>query len=147
MLKFSKKTDYAIILLAHLGMVEVPVSASEVASYYQLPPSMIANILKQLSTAGIMRSTRGQNGGYTLQKTPQEITLAEIISIMDGPFHLVECVHLEKGCKCKIATICPTQGPLRALHERIQRLIESVTLAKILEDPKFNSLRKVEKSV
>ena len=48
MLKLSKKTDYAIILLTHLGEEEDPVSAQEVATHYKLPYPMVANILKQL---------------------------------------------------------------------------------------------------
>jgi len=49
MLKLSKKTDYAIILLTHLGEKEVPVSAQEVATHYKLPYPMVANILKGTS--------------------------------------------------------------------------------------------------
>ncbi len=54
MLKLSKKTDYAIILLCHLGDVDAPVSAQEIAGNYQLPQPMVANILKQLGAAGLI---------------------------------------------------------------------------------------------
>ena len=63
MLKLSKKTDYAIILLAHLGEAESPVRAQEIAGLYDLPQPMVANILKQLCVAGLVQSIRGQRGG------------------------------------------------------------------------------------
>ena len=69
MLKLSKKTDYAIILLCHLGDVDAPVSAQEIAGNYQLPQPMVANILKQLGAAGLIQSVRGQHGGYVLALT------------------------------------------------------------------------------
>ena len=54
MLKLSKKTDYAIILLCHLGDVDAPVSAQEIAGNYQLPQPMVANILKQLGALSLI---------------------------------------------------------------------------------------------
>ena len=81
MLKLSKKTDYAIILLCHLGDVEYPVSAQEIAGNYQLPQPMVANILKQLAAAGLIQSVRGQRGGYVLARPAEAITLSDIISV------------------------------------------------------------------
>ena len=66
MLRLSKKADYAIILLSHLGEASGPVSAQEMASNYHLPQPMIANILKQLAASKLVESTRGVQGGYLL---------------------------------------------------------------------------------
>ena len=68
LLKLSKKTDYAIILLTHFGEEEDPVSAQEVAKHYKLPYPMVANILKQLVSSGLIESIRGKHGGYVLAK-------------------------------------------------------------------------------
>ena len=75
MLKLSKKTDYAIILLTHLGEVNTPVSAQKVAEHYQLPYPMVANILKLLVSSGLIKSTRGQRGGYVLARPAENIRL------------------------------------------------------------------------
>ena len=135
MLKFSKKVDYAIILLSHLGQHSEPVSAQEIASHYQLPNSMIANILKELATEGIIESTRGQSGGYCLGRDPDKVSLADIIEIFDGNFALVECAHQDDSC-CKIEHCCPTRSPLLALHKQVQSLMESVNLASIIASQK-----------
>ncbi|HIA56804.1 MAG TPA: Rrf2 family transcriptional regulator [Candidatus Lambdaproteobacteria bacterium] len=128
MLKLSKKTDYAIILLTHLGEAEDPVSAQEVATHYKLPYPMVANILKQLVSSGLIVSTRGQRGGYVLV----EINLSEIIQATDSNFELVECVHDEE--LCKVHQYCPTRRPLIALHYKIQQFVEETALSSIIRD-------------
>ena len=75
MLKLSKKTDYAIILLTHLGELSAPVSAQKIAEHYQLPYPMVANILKLLASSGLINSTRGQRGGYVLARPAENIIL------------------------------------------------------------------------
>ncbi len=132
MLKLSKKTDYAIILLTHLGEEEVPVSAQEVATHYKLPYPMVANILKQLVSSGLIESIRGKHGGYILAMPTDEINLAEIILVTDSPFNLVECAHDEEICK--VQQCCPTRRPLLALHRKIENFVEETTLAAIIRD-------------
>ena len=132
MLKLSKKTDYAIILLTHLGEVNSPVSAHKVSEYYQLPYPMVANILKILVSSGFIKSTRGQRGGYVLARPAENIILSEIIKVTDNPFTLVECAHDED--LCKIQECCPSRPTLIALHNKIQQFIEETTLAAIIKD-------------
>ena len=132
MLKLSKKTDYAIILLAHLGEVDVPVSAQEMATHYKLPYPMVANILKQLVSSGLIESIRGKHGGYILAMPAEEINLVEIIKVTDSPFNLVECAHDEEICK--VHQCCPTRRPLLALHQKIRQFVEETTLASIISD-------------
>jgi Rrf2 family protein len=131
-LKLSKKTDYAIILLTHLGEVNAPVSAYKVSEYYQLPYPMVTNILKLLVSSGLIKSTRGQRGGYVLARPAENIILSEIIEVTENPFTLVECAHDEE--LCKIQKCCPTKRTLVALHNKIQQFIEETTLATIVKD-------------
>ncbi len=137
MLKLSKRTDYAIILLTHLGEADEPVSAQEVAGHYRLPQPMVANILKQLTASKLIESVRGQHGGYALAKPADQISLAEIIRITDNPFNLVECAHDEE--MCKVYHCCPTREPLVALHRSIQRFMEETTIATIMKEAYFNN--------
>ena len=78
MLKLAKKTDYAIIILTHLGEAKAPVSARKVAWNYQLPYPMVANLLKMLVSSGLIKSSRGQHGGYVLAVPADKILLSEI---------------------------------------------------------------------
>lgn len=136
MLKLSKKTDYAIILLTHLNGAKNPVSAHEVSRCYSLPYPMVANILKQLVSSGLIKSIRGQRGGYTLARSAEEIKLSEIIQITDSPFNLVECCNHED--LCKVYQCCPTSAPLIALHEEIKQFFEKTTLSLIVRGVNSN---------
>jgi Rrf2 family protein len=131
-------------LLTHLGEEKFPVSAQEVATHYKLPYPMVANILKQLVSSGLIESTRGKHGGYVLAKPTNEINLAEIIMVTDSPFNLVECVHDEDNCK--VHQYCPTRRPLLALHKKIQQFVEETTLAAIIRDSKPINLTLKESS-
>lgn len=136
MLKLSKKTDYALILLSHLATHQLPISAQELASIYHLPQPMVANILKLLASTKIIESKRGQQGGYCLRRDPQTLSIAEIIGVTDHNFNLVECA--EEDCTCKIMQWCPTQTPLIALHKKIETFMQSLTLSQIVNHPQFN---------
>ncbi len=136
MLKLSKKTDYAIILLTHLGEFNAPVSAQKIAAHYKLPYPMVANILKLLVSSRLIKSIRGQRGGYVLARPAENIILSEIIKVTDNPFTLVECVHDE--ALCKVQECCPTKSTLIALHKKIQRFIEETTLASIVKDAQLD---------
>ena len=127
MLKLAKKTDYAIILLSHLGAATLPVSANAVSKAYSLPYPMVANILKQLVSYGLVLSVRGQHGGYLLAKSPEEIKLSEIIEATDNVFKLVECCN--NDYTCKIHHQCPTRNPLICLHLKIKKFFEETTFS------------------
>ncbi|MBF0286707.1 MAG: Rrf2 family transcriptional regulator [SAR324 cluster bacterium] len=136
MLKLSKKTDYAIILLTHLAVKTIPVSAQEIAFQYHLPQPMVANILKLLASSGIIESKRGQQGGYILVKSPGTVSIAEIIRVTDHTLNLVECVHADDSCK--VNQWCPTKDTLIALNHRVEQFMESLTLEEIISHPRFN---------
>ncbi len=132
MLKLSKKTDYAIILLTHLGEFNDPASAQKIAAHYKLPYPMVANILKMLVSSRLIKSIRGQRDGYVLARPAEKIILSEIIKVTDNPFTLVECVH--DVALCKVEECCPTKNTLITLHKKIQQFIEETTLASIIKD-------------
>ena len=137
MLKLSKKTDYAILLLSHLDSAKLPVSAQEVSSVYSLPYPMIANILKQLVSSGLVSSSRGQRGGYLLARSSEEINISEIIKATDNVFKLVECCN--DNYTCKIHHVCPTKDPLIGLHNKIKKFFDETTLYSIIEETNLNT--------
>ena len=130
MLKLSKKIDYGLVLLSKLCQEASPASARGIASRYNLPQPMVANILKALAGAGVLTSTRGAQGGYELARHPGEVTLAQIVEALEGPFNLVDCVA--DSDNCQIMEICPTYNPLQVVHRRFQAFMEGLTLAEIV---------------
>lgn len=106
MLSFTRKTDYALISLVHIAREKGQCcSAREIASHYGMPMPLLMNILKVLNQHGITRSVRGPRGGYQLAKSPEDITLYEIILAVDGPVALVHCLE-----KKRMRDQCNRQG-------------------------------------
>src|SRR5688500_17264052 len=84
MLCMSKKTEYALIALAHLaGQPGRIASAREIATAQNLPAALLINILKNLQCHGLLRSTRGVKGGYQIDRDPSTMSLYELIAIVD----------------------------------------------------------------
>lgn len=131
MLKFSKKVDYGLILLSKLRSEGEASSAREIAKRYNLPQPMVANILKSLTSAGILISTRGAQGGYELARKAQAITLADVVVALEGPLSLVECSRGEMSCK--FIEQCPTHDPLQAVHKKFEEFMSGLTIDQIIE--------------
>lgn len=94
MLSFTRKTDYALISLAHIARDPGSCcSAREIATHYGMPMPLLMNILKVLNQHGITRSIRGPRGGYQLAKAPRDVTLHDIIVAVDGPVALTHCLE------------------------------------------------------
>ncbi|MFN3240047.1 MAG: RrF2 family transcriptional regulator [Planctomycetota bacterium] len=101
MLRISKKADYAVFLLGAIarqgaypgGSAEdTVVSAHEIARQAGLNKSVVANLLKEFARHDLLDSVRGLRGGYRLAHAPSEITLGQILEVVEGKFVLVDCV-------------------------------------------------------
>lgn len=139
MLKLSRRQDYAIQAVSRLGTIsqEGSVSARILAESTGIPAAILANILKDLCRAGFVRSERGVRGGYSLAVDLGDLTVGRLLRSLAGPTRLVECVVLpedpaESACACGLAPECPTKGPLRRLHERIQAVLDEVSFAQLI---------------
>lgn len=130
MLKFSKKVDYGLILLSKLRNEPCSASAREIAARYRLPLPMVANILKQLTSAGILVSTRGAQGGYELARDPAQISLADVVRALDGPFSLVDCTS--EHLSCRFSAFCPTHDPIQKVHRRFQEFMAAYKIEEII---------------
>jgi FeS assembly SUF system regulator len=136
-IRISKKADYAIVLLTFLARhavradpAEVPTSAQELANAIPIGKPTIANLLKVLTRAGILESSRGVHGGYRLAKPARDITLAAILEAVDGPLALVECAsvaHL-RDSPCDLTSCCTTHHAMQLLQSKIATLLDRTTL-------------------
>jgi Rrf2 family protein len=90
-MRISAKVDYAVRAAAELvdAPGEQPLTARQIASSQGIPVSFLPSILRELTTAGIVRSSRGFEGGYRLDKPADQITIADIIRAVDGPLATV----------------------------------------------------------
>ena len=106
-MQITRQADYAVravLYLAQLGQ-DRRASTSQIAQEQQIPPSFLAKIVSQLSVAGLLQTSRGARGGVSLARTPDQISLLEVVEAIDGPILLNECVG-ENGA-CTFGDNCP----------------------------------------
>jgi Rrf2 family protein len=120
-MQITRQADYAVramVYLAQLG-TERRAATSQIAQEKRIPPSFLAKIVSQLSVAGLLQTSRGAHGGVSLARSPEEITLLDVVEAIDGPILLNECVGEYGTCvfgdSCEIRPIwCETQKELVA---------------------------------
>lgn len=128
-MRISAKVDYAVRAMAELAAAppEQPVKADEIATAQDIPLKFLLGILNDLKRGYLVRSQRGADGGYTLQRPPDEITLADIIRVIDGPLANVHDLSLSE---------LSYAGPAKRLREvwmavraSLRSVLETTTLA------------------
>ncbi|HEX5758899.1 MAG TPA: SUF system Fe-S cluster assembly regulator [Thermoanaerobaculia bacterium] len=130
MIRITRQTDYGIVLLTHLAAhADRPYNAPELASEAHLPVPMVAKILKLLAREGLLDSHRGVKGGYSLARLPEDISMAEIITALEGPIALTECVG-ESGL-CAHEPVCPSRSNWHVISHAVRRALEGITLAEM----------------
>jgi Rrf2 family protein len=134
MLRLSKKADYALIAMKHLAKKAgvQSTSAREIAEQYDIPIELLAKVLQRLVRTGLLASTQGTRGGYTLNRPSKLISIADVIQAIDGPFTVTAC-STEKH-DCEQYSKCSVRDPLWQIRERIVAALGTVTLSEMASD-------------
>jgi Rrf2 family transcriptional regulator, cysteine metabolism repressor len=136
MILLSRKTDYALLILAYLHTHAEGGSAREISERYELSRGFVANILKELCQKGYVQSHRGVKGGYGLTKTLDQIPVSELFQSMEDGFQLAACTGAfeTQGEKvCSVSHHCPVKGPMAELHHRLVEMLRSVSVADLVK--------------
>lgn len=131
MLKISRLTDYGLLAAVYLARKPGEVtSAREIAEFYSLPQPMISKVLKVLHEGRLLESKRGVGGGYSFEQNAEEITLRDLLAILEGPWDLVECNTFddEGHAVCGIRTNCPSKTFMSGINRAIKNAFEGITL-------------------
>jgi Rrf2 family protein len=137
MLKLTKRTEYGLIALTHLAQMpgEV-VPAREIGDSFPIPRRLLAEVLKDLCRVNLIDSTRGAHGGYALSRSAKEISLAEIVSALEGAPTVSGCGDgdlLAGETPCEVRPICPIRSPLERIRERIWQIMLTTSLATLAQ--------------
>ena len=131
MLRVSKLTDYATVVMTVLADAADVLSAQDVAARARLELPTVSKLLKQLAHAGLVDSFRGVNGGYRLAHAPAQITIAQILTAMEGPIGMTECsAHVGL---CDHESHCGVRVNWQRINQAIAHALASVTLADMLK--------------
>ena len=133
MLRLSKKADYALIAMKHLALQGgSSTSAREIAEEYDIPIELMAKVLQRLVRMGLLISTQGTRGGYTLRRSSTSITVAHVIEAIDGPFTVTACST--ENNDCDQYSKCSVRDALWQIRERIVAALGGVTVAELAAD-------------
>lgn len=135
MIKLSRMADYGVILMVQVARAGVRrTTAAELAEAAGLPLPTVSKLTKQLAAANLLESHRGAAGGYVLSRHPEDISVAEIISALEGPIALTECMTAD-GLMCEIEALCPTRTNWRKINDALVGAMKSVSLAEMARPP------------
>lgn len=129
MIRMTRQSDYAIVLLSAFAHDEPGAShaARDIAERTHLPVPMVAKILKTLTREGLLLSQRGVHGGYRLAVPPSEISVADIITALEGPIGITECTT-EEPSLCGIAAHCAVKSNWSTINQVVRDALSGITL-------------------
>jgi FeS assembly SUF system regulator len=130
-LRISKLTDYATVILAFLAsQPERLHAAAEVAEQTRLSLPTVSKLLKTLQRAGLVTSARGSHGGYQLTRPASAISAAAILDALEGgPVAITECSG--KDSHCGIEHVCRVGRAWQRVNFAIRRTLSEITLAQL----------------
>ncbi|OGT38040.1 MAG: SUF system Fe-S cluster assembly regulator [Gammaproteobacteria bacterium RIFCSPHIGHO2_12_FULL_37_14] len=127
MLRISKLTDYATLIMSHLAAdPERLESAAVIADALHLGLPTVSKLLKLLADAGLVTSARGSDGGYRLARSPAQITLSDVIAAIDGDLALTICCEGDKLCSLNMT--CTIQDNWKVINHMVQDLLAQFTV-------------------
>ena len=131
----SKKSKYGLKAMLELASEEAgqrPLQASELAERQQLPKKFLEAILLELTRHGLLKSKLGRGGGYVLTRKPGDITVGEIIRVLEGPLALIPCVSKTayRRCdECLDEETCGVRLAMKEVRDATSHILDNTTLA------------------
>jgi Rrf2 family protein len=139
MTALSKKARYALQAIYALAADDArgPVLIADLAERERIPRKFLEAILLELRNAGILHSKKGKGGGYSLARSPREITLGQIIRVIDGPLAPVPCVSeraYERCEGCVNEETCGTRMVMKEVRDAISKILDARSVADVQEE-------------
>ena len=131
-MNLTKKSSYGLIAALELAAASdtAPRSATSIAERYSLPVSFIQKILHELRHAGLVSSKQGRAGGYLLARSPEDISVRNVLEALGESLDLVGC--LGSSSHCDLTDCCPTKGAWQHIDQQFKSLLDSLSLQSLL---------------
>jgi len=133
MIRLGKLTDYGLVLMGYVAKSGDPGlrTARGLSAESGLPLPTVSKLLKLLLQSGFLVSHRGIKGGYSLAREAREISVAEIISALEGPIGLTECT-LDASGACDLEPSCPIKRNQQMISQVVRSALEKLSLADLI---------------
>lgn len=140
MLKINRQTDYAVrVVLALAKRGETArISSAAIQQEMLIPKAFMARIVAQLAQAGLINTFPGRDGGLSLPKPANEITLKDVVDAFEGPMLLSECMHVKDEDDCPFISHCPVQSKWGRIQVAMIREMASINFADLADEAMGN---------
>jgi Rrf2 family protein len=135
MLKLSKKSEYALMAVRYLAINSNGkyVTARDISQSYDIPYELVSKILQQLVRKNLISSYQGVRGGYSLVKSPEQISLFEIITAIEDNYQITNCMNINSSQKdCSHFDCCMIRDPLIKVQREIDKIFQNMKINQIL---------------
>ena len=134
-MRITVESGSAIRIILFLAMrgVDVKTGAKMVSENEHIPIRFTLKILRKLKIAGLVCSYRGQSGGYALIKSPEDISLKDVIEIIDGPIVMNRCLGTSGLCQLNRTDICPVHYYLGDIQKKISKELDAVNFQMLMD--------------
>ncbi len=132
MMKINKLTDYGIVIMTQIADMDQNMvhTAREISEDTRIPLPTVTRLLKTLSSNGLLDSQRGSQGGYSLSRSSEDISVADIIESFEGPIALTECST--NACECSYETKCSMEEPWQKITNTVKNALEGISLNEMM---------------
>ncbi len=126
----TRRSDYGLQAIFALAQSSKCVSAKQIAQEHNLPVAFVKKLLQRLCRAGLVKASVGKQGGYALARSPEKISIRELLEALEGTLSPVWC--LAPDHRCELAGGCTTRRIWVQIDRKIQEALESISLKDIL---------------
>lgn len=132
-MKLSTKGKYGVKAMVDLALnyCEAPVSIKSISKRQNISEYYLEQLFAPLRKADLIKSIRGAQGGYMLSRDPKDLTVLEIMNVLEGPVEISECLHSDS---CDNIDCCATRALWKKIKDSIDEVMESITLQDIIDD-------------
>ncbi len=130
MMKFSKKVEYALIALLHMAKKSADelTTARELSDKYNISLELMGKILQSLVKSGMVISVQGVKGGYYLAQPIDRINISSVITAIDGPIAIADCLDADEETVCERERNCLIRKSMEDIQSKLVNLLDEITL-------------------
>ena len=133
-MQLNISTDYAIRIVYYLALKGDTATSGEISGQMGIPQSVIATLSTPLQKAGILTTQRGAGGGFALCRRPEDISLHEIVNLMEGTTRINRCLEPDGYCSRNGTASCSAYRFFLREQEKLEQSFREMTIAKLLSD-------------
>ncbi len=145
-MKLSTKGRYGVKAMFDLAQNygTGPIPLNSIAQRQNISGYYLEQLIAILRKAGLVKSVRGAQGGYILSRPPENITIGDIIRVLEGPIAPVDCVNEEEPEPCSKWEFCITRSIWEKVRDSVTDVLDSITLADMVEEEKKRNVNNKE---